>query len=306
MKLRLIPLGKCCRVVSGSTPRRDVPAYWKGNIPWATPKDLSGLETPYIEETKEKITKKGYASCSTQLLPKNSILLSSRAPIGLLAINKVELCTNQGFKNLIPKKGLHPEYLYYVLKYLVPQLQSVGTGTTFKELSKKAIERFEIPVPPSEKDQIRIASMLLKTEQLIRDRKLTINIIDDLIRSHFLRLFGDPIQNERKWKIEALSNLGKPISGGTPSRKIPKYFKGTIPWVTTVALGKRFIDKSDATELITKDAIKRSSTKLVPKGTILIGVRVGVGKTSITRVEMSSSQDILSIINISKKISINN
>jgi type I restriction enzyme, S subunit len=115
--MRKIALGDVCQVLSGSTPKRNKPEFWDGNIPWVTPKEIGDLRTPYLEDSLEKITDLGYKSCSTTMLPTNSVLLSSRAPIGLLAINKIRVCTNQGFKSLIPSSEVHTEYLYYCLKY---------------------------------------------------------------------------------------------------------------------------------------------------------------------------------------------
>ena len=88
------------QIVSGSTPRTDEPKFWNGNIKWVSPKEISVLKTPYLEDTRQKITELGFRSCSTTMLPKGSVLFSSRAPIGLVAIANIEVCTNQGFKSL--------------------------------------------------------------------------------------------------------------------------------------------------------------------------------------------------------------
>ena len=136
MSFSVVEIGRCCDIVNGSTPSRNKPEFWGGDIDWFTPKDLSGLDTKYVKEAPEKITAKGYKSCSTTLVPSGSLLYTSRAPIGHLAINLKEVCTNQGFKTLVPKEGVHIEYLYYVLKKFTPNLQALGNGATFKELSK--------------------------------------------------------------------------------------------------------------------------------------------------------------------------
>lgn len=120
------------------------------------------------------------------MLPIGSVLLSSRAPIGLLAINKVPVCTNQGFKSLVPGNEVNSEYLYYVLNANVKALQARGNGATFKELAKPAVENFEIPLPPVE-DQIRIAHLLGKVEGLIAQRKQHLQQLDDLLKSMFWR-----------------------------------------------------------------------------------------------------------------------
>ena len=99
--MKTIKLGEVCRVVSGSTPERVKGEYWGGMIPWVTPKEINRLSSPYLFDSVEKITEAGFKSCSTEMLPAGSLLLSSRSTIGLLAINKIPVCTNQGFKSLI-------------------------------------------------------------------------------------------------------------------------------------------------------------------------------------------------------------
>jgi len=140
------------------------------------------------------------------MLPVDSLLLSSRAPIGLLAINKIPVCTNQGFKSLIPSKEVSVEYLYHVLKANVSRLQARGNGATFKELAKPAVETFEIPLPTLD-DQIRIAHLLGKVDGLIAHRKQHLQQLDDLLKSVFLEMFGDPIVNPRGFPVRRLSEF---------------------------------------------------------------------------------------------------
>lgn len=137
-----------CEVVTGSTPRTDDPANWNGDILWATPNDMGKLMGFTIEDTERKISEKGFKSCSTKLLLPGSILLTTRAPIGHLAINTKPMCTNQGFKSLIPLSQVYNWFLFFALKYFIPVLQSMGRGQTFTEISKKQVESFEIPLPP--------------------------------------------------------------------------------------------------------------------------------------------------------------
>ena len=198
--MKIAKLGDICKVVSGSTPKREIVEYWGGAIPWVTPKEISRLPSRFLWESAERITESGFRSCSTAMLPVGSLLLSSRAPIGLLAINKIPVCTNQGFKSLIPSKEVNVEYLYYVLKANVSSLQARGNGATFKELAKPAVENFEIPLLTLN-DQIRIAHLLGKVEGLISQRKQHLQQLDDLLKSLFLQMFGDPVRNEKGWNI---------------------------------------------------------------------------------------------------------
>ncbi|MCD5401472.1 restriction endonuclease subunit S [candidate division NPL-UPA2 bacterium] len=140
-------LGEVCEIITGSTPRTDDPANWNGDILWATPNDMGRLTEFTIDDTERKISKKGFESCSTELLSPGSVLLTTRAPIGHLAINLKPMCTNQGFKSLIPSSQIHNWFLFFALKYFIPVLQSLGRGQTFTEISKRQVESFEIPLP---------------------------------------------------------------------------------------------------------------------------------------------------------------
>ena len=137
-------------VYNGATPLTTEEDNYGGDIIWITPKDLSSQQQKFIYQGERNISQKGYDSCSTHILPINSILMSSRAPIGLLAITKTELCTNQGFKNFVPKEDYFSTYLYYYLLSHIRQIEQLGTGTTFKEVSREDISAFLILFPLEE------------------------------------------------------------------------------------------------------------------------------------------------------------
>src|SRR5690606_38144053 len=147
-------------------------------------------------------------ACSTTVLPKGSVLFTSRAPIGLVAIANIDVATNQGFKSIKLYDDFYPLYIYYVLKFYSKRIAYLGTGSTFMELSKANFANFQIPIPPTIEDQIRIASLLNKAETAILERKESIQLADDLIRSNFLEIFGDPVLNTKAWKKKPLKKFG--------------------------------------------------------------------------------------------------
>ena len=135
-------------IVSGATPKTTVAENFGGAIPWLTPADLSGYTQKYISRGRRNLTQLGYDSCSTQIMPSGTVLFSSRAPIGYTAIAKNPICTNQGFKSIVPKPFVNSEFLYYQLIYLRKTIQDMGSGTTFKEISAKKFGAVQVTIPP--------------------------------------------------------------------------------------------------------------------------------------------------------------
>ena len=131
-------------IKNGATPSTADEANYGGDIVWITPKDLSDQQSKFVYQGERNITKQGFDSCSTSMLPTNSVLMSSRAPIGLVSIAKHEVCTNQGFKSFIPKNISDSIYLYYYIKHHIKQIEQLGTGTTFKEVSRDDLCKFPI------------------------------------------------------------------------------------------------------------------------------------------------------------------
>jgi type I restriction enzyme S subunit len=209
-----IKLGDVCEIVSGSTPKTGVAEYWNGDVWWATPKDLSQLDSMYLESTEKRITEAGKKSCSTRLLPAGSVLFSSRAPIGHVAINSVPTCTNQGFKSFIPNEGrAHNKYLYFWLRANRKYLDSLGNGATFREVSKTTVERVEIPLPPLP-EQKRLAAILDRADELRHVRRQVLARLDELAQSLFLELFGDPATNPKGWDVVPVSHCVQRFEGG--------------------------------------------------------------------------------------------
>lgn len=155
----MVRLGEVCEIVGGGTPSTSKTEYWDGEIPWLTPKDLSGRKELYISRGTRMLTKEGLKTSGAKMLPSGTVLWSSRAPIGLVAISSNPIATNQGFKSFIPGARVHSEYLALVLISLRDELQNYGSGATFKEVSGKRAASIEVPLPPLA-EQRRIAEIL--------------------------------------------------------------------------------------------------------------------------------------------------
>lgn len=202
-----VRLEDCAEIVSGATPSTSESAYWDGDVCWATPKDLSDLEGAYISDTPRKITRTGLQSCAATVLPPDSVLFSSRAPIGHVAINTVPMATNQGFKSFVPnRERVHAKFLYHWLRRNRPYLESLGNGATFKEVSKAVVARIEIPLPPLP-EQRRLAEILDKADALRAERRAALAQLDILTQSIFLDMFGDPATNPQGWPKPSLLEM---------------------------------------------------------------------------------------------------
>jgi type I restriction enzyme S subunit len=153
------PLKRSFKIVGGSTPKSEQEAYWDGSLIWITPSDLSKLSSMTINDSQRKISGKGLASCGTTLVPLGSIVLSTRAPIGSLAIAGIELCTNQGCKSLVPFEKAQSKFYGYLLSICTGELNIRGKGTTFLELSGDELGAIKVSSPPRE-EQTTISAFL--------------------------------------------------------------------------------------------------------------------------------------------------
>ena len=177
-------------VVGGATPSTKKPEnYENGTIAWITPKDLSTFSGRYIQHGERNITEAGLRSCSTQLLPKNTVLFSSRAPIGYVAIAANDVCTNQGFKSVIPNENTNPLFLYYLLKYNKDKIEGMGSGTTFKEVSGNTMKNIVVSVPTDKKVQDRISSMLGSIDDKIEENERINNNLEQQALAIFDAMF---------------------------------------------------------------------------------------------------------------------
>ena len=234
-------LGDICEIVSGTTPKSSHPEYWGGGINWVTPAELTD-DSDIIYETQRKITEQAVAESGLKIFPAGTVLLSSRAPIGKVAIAGIEMCCNQGFKNLICSDVIFNKYLFYFLKRNTEYLNALGRGATFKEISKSIVENIEIPLPELS-EQYEIVKILDKIRNLIRKLQRQQDKLDELVKSRFIEMFGDPMTNPYNLPkvilgsvltIEPQNGLYKPqsdyVSDGTgiPILRIDSFYEGKV------------------------------------------------------------------------------
>ncbi|MBF2755411.1 MAG: restriction endonuclease subunit S [Gammaproteobacteria bacterium AqS3] len=185
-----VRLGDIASIISGGTPSTKNSENYNGEISWITPRDLSSHNERYISYGERSITQKGLDSSSAKLLPPNTVLFTSRAPIGYIAIAKNEVATNQGFKNLILQEGNEPEFFYYLLKHITPTIKSYASGSTFLEISKSVLKSIEVIIPSS-KLQKAIAHILGTLDDKIEHNQKKITVLEEIAKAIFKSWFVD-------------------------------------------------------------------------------------------------------------------
>ena len=242
-------------VVGGATPSTKKPEnYEDGEIAWITPKDLSTFSGRYIERGERNITEIGLKSCSTQLLPPNTVLFSSRAPIGYVAIAANEVCTNQGFKSVIPNENTDPLFLFYLLKYNKDKIEGMGSGTTFKEVSGNTMKNIVVNVPTDKKVQEKIAAILGSIDDKIEENEQINNNLEHQISALYQSWFEDFDTTNgicpENWNNQELSTIADISSGKRPPMKSESYSQETSVPIVGAASVMGFTSEANHTDKI--------------------------------------------------------
>lgn len=227
-------LDNVTNIINGGTPKSAVSEFWGGEVAWLTPKDMGKLSNHNVSSTSRTITQLGLSKCSAKLIPENSIILSTRAPIGHLAINSVPMAFNQGCRGLVPNDSLILKYLFHYLSANIDVMNGLGTGTTFKELSAGALKSLQIPLPPLE-EQKRIVSILDEAfEGLNRAREnaeANLKSAQELFDATFNTLLTSTKNKvAAEWSISALGELCENLD----NKRVPitknQRVEGSIPY----------------------------------------------------------------------------
>ena len=279
--MKVVALKDVCRITNGGTPKSGIDRFWHGEVAWLTPAEMGKRLTPYITQTARTISQDGLSNSSAKLIPKHSVILSTRAPIGHLAINEVPMAFNQGCRGLTPNDCLDTKYLYYFLLFNREALDVLGTGTTFKELSSSNLASFRIPLPPLD-EQRRIVAVLDKAFAGIATA--TANAQKNLAnaRAHFESYLHSIFHTSGKgWPVERLANVSTKITDGTHNS--PKYAQRGIPMLDSKHIGESFqIEDSEATKFISPETDLELSRRCKPlPRDILISSRGSIGKIAI-------------------------
>lgn len=305
-----VEISSFAKVIGGGTPSTKEELFWNGEIPWITPYDLSNHTSKYIERGSRNITELGLKKSSAKLHPKNTILLTSRAPIGYLAIAKNEISTNQGFQSLICDENLVcPNFIYYSLKVNMDKIKGVASGATFPEVSGKKVGKIKINLPPLPTQQ-RIASILSAYDDLIENNLKRIKILEEMAQQTYEEWFvrmrfpgyenavvDDETGLPEGWEKVKSNELFKITIGKTPPRNEDIWFNSVdldnqIKWVsiTDIRNSQTFIYNSK--ETLTKEAIKKFNFNFCKKGNVMLSFKLTVGLVAIANEDMTTNEAI--------------
>ncbi|MEO9091113.1 MAG: restriction endonuclease subunit S [Rhodanobacter sp.] len=300
----IAPLKRLFDIVGGSTPKSESGEFWGGDIVWVSPADLSKLDTLKIVDSARKITNEGLASCGTTLVPPGSLVLSTRAPIGSLAIADVELCTNQGCKSLVPKGASKSGFYAYMLLASTEQLNLRGKGTTFLELSADELGAFRV-VRPEEKEQSAIAAFLdrenRKIDALIAEQERLLTLLAEkrqatishavthgISPSFPMKDSGVPWLGEvaAHWDVRTISSLSTKITNGFvgPTRDI--LVDEGVRYLQSLHV-KRNVIRFDCPYYVRQDWSEAHAKSILETGDVLIVQTGDIGQAAVVTDEFA-------------------
>lgn len=241
--IKLVRLDELAKIQIGKTPKRAVNEYWGAGFPWVS---IADMKTEVITQTKEQITELAIKECGCKLIPKGSLIMSFKLSVGKLAFAGTNLFTNEAICAILIKEQMKidPRYFYYALKNT--KLTGSNMAVMGHTLNTESLNSLKIPVIEKLSDQIRIAGILSQAESLIAQRKQSISLLDELLKSTFLEMFGDPVRNEKGWEQESLENYATKISSGsTPLGGKEVYQRTGVYFIRSQNVRMNFLDYSE-------------------------------------------------------------
>lgn len=262
-------------VIGGTTPSTTNPEFWGGDICWISPAELHGEH--YLYDSVKKITAKAVSAKSLKELPVGTVILSSRAPIGKIAINKVPMYCNQGFKCVVCGPELYNEFLYWWFYGKVDYLNSLGTGATFKEISKTVVENIVVPIAPI-KEQKRIVERLDAAFAQIDDLKAYAEKQLAEARALFQKALAKAMEPKEGWEEKKLKEITSSIGDGLHGT--PKYSdEGKYYFVNGNNFEDGIIDIKENTKRVDSDEYDKYKIHL-DETTVLLSINGTIGKTA--------------------------
>lgn len=307
-------LGDITEIVGGGTPSKSNPKYWNGDIPWLTPTDVTKSRKRFIEKTSLYITDAGLSKSSARLLPEGTVLMTSRATIGECVINKVPMSTNQGFANFICRDDVQNVFLSYFLKYKKPLFERLGSGSTFKEISKQSLKSIPVKLP-SKDEQQKIASILTsvdevieKTEEIIEQtEKVKKGLMQELLTKGIghTKFKKTPIgEIPEEWTVQKLGDLSNRVTVGYVGSINKSYTdESGVPLLRTGNITHEGIYLGDIKYVTEKFHEKQKKSSLSP-GDIIISRHGDSGTAAVIPKELKES-NCLNVVVVKKSEEMN-
>ncbi len=301
-------LSSLFEIETGTTPSTKDEKFWKdGNIDWLTPTDLSALENNiYVNSSERKVTEEAIQKTNLSMIPQNSIILSTRAPVGYVAITTKPFCFNQGCKALIgkDKDKTVPLFYYYYFLFIKEYLQSISGGSTFKELSKDSLKNLTIPFP-EKREQKAIAEILSTVDEAIQKADEAIKKTERIKQGMMQKLLTEGIGHKefketkigripKEWEMIPISKLGIVHTGKTPSSFDKSLWIGNIPFVTPGDItDSKYVT---VTERTVSDKGASVATQLPRNSLMVVCIGSTIGKVALTSRKVITNQQINSLI----------
>ena len=290
-------LGELCNIASGGTPSRSKSEYWnEGTIPWIK---IGNIKGKYVNEADEFITQEGLKSSSAKIFSKGTVLYTIFATLGEVGILNIEACTNQAIAGITIKNiyQLDTDYLYYYLKSKKKFVNNVGRGVAQSNINMSILKSFEMPLP-NFVVQKKVVNVLDIVSSIIENYQQEIQTLDELIKSRFVEMFGDPISNPMGWNKKPLANECDIVTGNTPSRKVPEYYGDYIEWIKSDNINTPNAILTIAEEYLSEEGLKVGRS--VDAGAILMTCIAGsigcIGNVAIANRTVSFNQQINGIV----------
>jgi type I restriction enzyme S subunit len=285
-----VAIGDIADVVAGSTPSTREPSYWGGGIPWVVPSEVTRQEGQRITATDRTITEAGLRAIRSRLLPVDSVLLTSRATVGAVALAGIPMAINQGFAALVAGPRVLPEYLMYWCQANRGTFEGLAGGSTFPEVSRPAVRSVPLLLPPLA-EQRRMVDLLGSVDEALR--------VDPVARKcHFTwrALLADIATEADEWMpLSAVVTTAR--AGATPLRHESGYYGGSIPWLKSGEVDNPHLDR--ATETLSERGLRESSAWLMPVGTIVVamyGQGPTAGNVGYIEAPMASNQAVIGLV----------
>ena len=297
-------LGDLAEIVGGGTPSTSKDEYWDGEIDWYAPAEIANQI--YVESSERKITSEGFNNSSAKMLPVGTVLFTSRAGIGKMAILRKEACTNQGFQSIVPHVNeLDSYFIFSRSEELKRYGETVGAGSTFVEVSGKQMSAMPLMMPPTIDEQRKIGEYFSSLDNLITLHQRKFETLKKLKKGFLQKMFpknGESVPEIRfpgfpdAWEQRKLGEItGKVIGGGTPKTCVSEYWDGDIPWIQSSNVQENEMFDFDIPKSITQEGLEKSAAKLVPENSIAVVTHVGVGKLVFVPFSYTTSQDFTSL-----------